>query len=172
MAGTLGPERGHDAASYSLFRRDQTHGSRRAHREPLSMVVTKVNPLLQIEANPQAFHACTERPEAWPGHSFGSLVLSARSWVRVRQAGCAVLAPLVAGDSSLFPCDDLLRLHIATLPLPSAFWHGSSVRETDKGRCKRSFESQSPRRQGLDPGLPFGRPDARPSAEASAAGPS
>src|SRR5207245_10209212 len=88
--------------------------------------------------------ACTERAEAWPGHSFGSLVLSARAWGRVRQAGCAVLAPLVAGDSSLFARDDLLRLHIATLPLPSAFWHGSSVREADKARSTRGLESQSP----------------------------
>src|SRR5712691_9776909 len=71
--------------------------------------------------------------EAWPGHSFGSIVRRARAWAQGRQAGCAVLAPLVAGDSSLFACDGLLRLHVATLPLPNAIWHRSSVRDTDSG---------------------------------------
>src|SRR3989442_598199 len=69
--------------------------------------------------------------EAWPGHSSGSIVRRARAWGQGRQSGCAVLAPLDAGDSSLFARDRLLRLHVATLPLPNAIWHRSSVRDTD-----------------------------------------
>src|SRR5437667_11145800 len=74
-----------------------------------------------------------ERTEAWPSHSFGSIIRRARAWGRGRQADCTVLAPLVAGNSSRFACDDLLRLHVATLTLPNALWHGDSLRDLDKG---------------------------------------
>src|SRR6266542_2990924 len=87
-----------------------------------------------------------ERTEAWPSHSFGSIISRARAWGRGRQADCTVLAPLVAGNSSRFACDDLLRLHVATLTLPNALWHGDSLRDLDKGTTgSRRYRPITPR---------------------------